>query len=220
MRNFRLHEPSLSLRHQVLGSTYGGWGVPDNYLHSGSIVYTVGVGKDISFDLGLVNNYGCKVFAFDPTPIAMQFMSKTRLPDRMTFVPIGLSSKDGKERFYAPQIAGGDSFSKIIDPNQGKSAEIVCETLTLKSIMERFHHKHVDFVKMDIEGFEYDVIDEILSSIPCHCLPQCLAIEFHHLTYGIGTERTYKAVEKLLAHGYRIFWMSSLGKEYGFLLCN
>lgn len=220
VRKFRLHEPSLNMQHRVLGSAYGGWAVPENYLHAESIVYTVGVGEDITFDLALAKTYGCKVFAFDPTPIAVQFMSKIQLPDEMTFVPIGLSSKDGREKFYTPQIAGFDSFSQVIDPNEGKSSEIFCEVLTLKSIMERFRHRRVDLVKMDIEGFEYDVIEQMLSSIPSCALPQCLAIEFHHLVYGIGTERTYKAVESLLAHGYRIFWMSPLGKEYGFCLCN
>jgi FkbM family methyltransferase len=168
--------------------------------------------------LALVKTYGCKVFAFDPTPIAVQFMSKIQLPDEMTFVPIGLSSKDGLEKFYTPQIPGFHSFSQVIDPNQGSSTEIFCEALTLKSIMERFHHSRVDLVKMDIEGFEYDVIKHILSSIPSRTLPPCLLIEFHHLAYGIGTERTYKAVESLLAGGYRIFWMSPVGKEYGFSL--
>lgn len=218
-RKFRLHEPTLRLQHRVLGSTYGGWGIPENYLHDGSIVYTIGVGEDISFDLALVNTYGCRVFAFDPTPIAVQFMNDKQLPDELTFVPIGLSSKDGPEKFYTPQISGYHSFSQSIDPQQGSSTEIFCDALTLKSIMRRFHHSRVDLVKMDIEGFEYEVIEHILSSIPSCALPQCLLVEFHHLTYGIGTDRTYKAVESLLAGGYRIFWMSPVGKEYGFILC-
>jgi FkbM family methyltransferase len=219
LRKFRLHEPNFSLPHRVLGSTYGGWAIPDNYLNPASIVYTVGVGEDISFDLALVTTYGCKVFAFDPTPIAVQFISKNRLPGQMTFVPIGLSSKDGPETFYTPQVPGFHSFSQCIDPSQGTSTEIVCEAMTLKSIMERFNHSHVDLIKIDIEGFEYDVIEHMLVSIPSCSLPKCLLIEFHHLVYGIGTERTCKAVESLLARGYKIFWVSQVGKEYGFFLC-
>jgi FkbM family methyltransferase len=218
LRKSRLHEPSLSLQHRVLGSTYGGWGIPENYLTAESIVYTVGIGEDISFDLALVENYGCQVFAFDPTPMAVQFISKSTLPDKMTFVPIGLSSKDGPETFHTPQIPGFHSFSQVVDPTQGNSTEIVCETLTLKSMMDRLHHLRVDLVKMDIEGFEFDVIEQILSSISSCALPQCLLIEFHHLAYGIGVARTYKAVENLLAIGYRIFWMSPVGREYGFFL--
>src|ERR1700688_4742769 len=89
-RHFRLHEPNLNLPQRVLGSSYGGWAIPDNYLNSNSIAYTVGVGEDITFDLALVKEYGCKVFAFDPTPIAVEFMKKTRLPDELPFGPVGL----------------------------------------------------------------------------------------------------------------------------------
>jgi FkbM family methyltransferase len=214
-RHFRLHEPNLNLPQRVLGSSYGGWAIPDNYLNSNSIAYTVGVGEDITFDLALVKEYGCKVFAFDPTPIAVEFMKKTRLPDELTFVPIGLGSTDGPETFFTPQVPGFHSFSRVIDPNEGKSSEISCETLTLESIITRLHHTRVDVVKMDIEGFEYDVIEQMISS---RTRPQCLLIEFHHLLYGIETERTYKAVKNLMSEGYRIFWISPLGREYGFFL--
>lgn len=133
----------------------------------------------------------------------------------MIFTPIGLSSKDGIEKFFAPQVAGLRSFSKQTDQRQGESTEIFCEVFTLKSIMKRLQHNCVDLLKMDIEGFEYDVIDQMMAS---NTKPQCLLIEFHHLSYGIGTERTDKAVANLLAGGYNIFWISELGREYGFFL--
>ena len=215
VRKFRLHEPNVSLPYRILGSSYGGWGIPENYLDDESIAYTIGVGEDITFDLALVRTYGCKVFALDPTPIAVKFMSQCQLPDGLTFVPIGVSCRDGTERFFAPQVEGFHSFSQTIDPDKGISVETYLETLTLRSIMNRFHHTRVDLVKMDIEGFEYDVIKEIISS---GTRPQCLLIEFHHLSYGIETGRTYEAVENLLAYGYRIFWISALGREYGFSL--
>jgi hypothetical protein len=82
-------------------------------------------------------------------------------------------------------------------------------------MMERFNHRHVDLVKMDIEGFEYEVIEEMILS---HTKPQCLLVEFHHLIYGIGVERTYETVQRLVSEGYRIFWISPLGREYGFFL--
>jgi FkbM family methyltransferase len=214
LRKWRLHEPDFRLAYKVLGSSYGGWAVPEGYLDRKSIAYCVGVGRDITFDLALVNRYGCKVFAFDPTPMAVEFMGSRELPDEITFAPIGLSSHDGMATFYTPQREGFDAFSKVIDPKCGESAEILCETLTLASIMKRLGHDRVDLLKMDIEGFEYEVIDDIISSRE---LPNCLLLEFHHMLYGIGVQQTYRAVESLLAAGYRIFWVSNLGREYGFI---
>ena len=53
-----------------IGSDYGGWITPMHLLNSTSICYCAGVGEDITFDLGLIERFGCHVFAFDPTPRA------------------------------------------------------------------------------------------------------------------------------------------------------
>jgi FkbM family methyltransferase len=217
LRKLCLHEPTVRLKYRFLGSSYGGWGVPEDYLGPDSIVYTVGVGEDISFDLAVSASFDCQVFAFDPSPIAVAFIRKTQLPDNMAFFPIGLAARDGQEKFFAPQIQGFHSFSKEINPSEGNSREIFCEVLTLKSMMKRMHHTRIDMVKMDIEGFEYDVIDEMIAS---DTLPPCLLLEFHHKAYGIGVERTYEAVDRLISAGYGIFWVSPLGKEYGFFLAD
>jgi FkbM family methyltransferase len=214
-RKWRLHEPGLRLPHKVFGNEYCAWAVPDGYLSRGSIVYAVGVGEDISFDSALANRFGCKVFSFDPTPIAVEFMNSLKLPEEITFVPIGLTSNDGITTFFTPQTKGFNSFSKVVDQTCGESSEIESETLRLASIMKRLGHTQVDLLKMDIEGFEYEVVDEIILS---HTLPNCLLIEFHHLLYGFETQQTYNTVAKLLAAGYRIFWISDLGREYGFIL--
>ena len=51
-----------------LGTKYGGWILPTNTtLNENSIIYSAGVGEDISFDLLLQNKYNCKIFLIDPT---------------------------------------------------------------------------------------------------------------------------------------------------------
>ena len=53
---------------QTLGTVYGGWDIPENIrLNENSIVYSVGVGEDISFDLKLQDKYNCKIRLIDPT---------------------------------------------------------------------------------------------------------------------------------------------------------
>ena len=41
-----------------------------------SIVYSLGILNDISFDLCLQKKYGCKIFMYDPTPLSKKFMQK------------------------------------------------------------------------------------------------------------------------------------------------
>ena len=51
-----------------LGTEYGGWYIPKNIqLNNSSIIYSVGVGEDISFDIGLSNIFDPEIFLFDPT---------------------------------------------------------------------------------------------------------------------------------------------------------
>ena len=54
----------------TIGTEYGGWTIPANYLTESSICYLAGAGEDISFDVGIVEKYGCQVLLFDPTPRA------------------------------------------------------------------------------------------------------------------------------------------------------
>ena len=51
---------------QRLGTPYGGWWVPVGLLDAESIVYSVGIGGDASFDLELMDRFGCHVWGFDP----------------------------------------------------------------------------------------------------------------------------------------------------------
>lgn len=45
-----------------LGTNYGGWIIPNNInLNENSIVYSGGVGEDISFDLLLQEKYNCNI---------------------------------------------------------------------------------------------------------------------------------------------------------------
>ena len=65
---------------------------------------------------------------------------------------------------------------------------------------------------MDVEGAEYDVIDDLLAS---DLDVRQLLIEFHHQFSGI--ERTRRAIEALNEAGYRIFDVSAGGKDYAFI---
>lgn len=58
------------------GEHYGGWVVPISVLSESSICYCAGVGEDITFDLALIDTFGCDVFAFDPTPRAVRHVNQ------------------------------------------------------------------------------------------------------------------------------------------------
>ena len=59
----------------LLGTNYGGFKLPEEareYINKESVVYCVGVGEDMSFDVSLSYETGCTVNMFDPTPRAIE----------------------------------------------------------------------------------------------------------------------------------------------------
>jgi hypothetical protein len=54
-----------------------GYFIDYSLLRETAVVYSVGVGSDISFDLSVLHAcHGCHVHAFDNTPVANQFVAK------------------------------------------------------------------------------------------------------------------------------------------------
>ena len=71
------------------------------------------------------------------------------------------------------------------------------------------------FLKIDIEGAEYDVIDDILQS---NIEITQFLIEFHHRFKEIGVNKTKLAVKKLENAGYKLVYINQkTGEEYTFI---
>jgi len=209
-----LHRPDLRCAFEVLGTEYGGWPVVNDTVSRNSIVYSFGVGEDISFDCTLISNSGCQVWAFDPTPKSQAWVSEQNLPREFHFTAVGISATDGEVTFYPP--ANDEYVSYSVAPGQDQLRKpIIAPVRRLSTLMAQNGHRHIDILKMDIEGFEYDVIEDLLIGA---ARPQHLLVEFHHGLYGIGRDKTVKAVAALRNAGYRLFYVSATGREYGFFL--
>ena len=96
-------KPDYHCFHQRFGSLYGGWNIVVDKLNEDSIVYSFGVGKDTSFDLALVQKYGCKIHAFDPTPESIKWVQEQNFPPDFILYNYGISASDGLVSFYPPK---------------------------------------------------------------------------------------------------------------------
>jgi FkbM family methyltransferase len=177
------------------------------------VVYSVGTGEDISFDLEVIRKYGCDVFAFDPTPMARAFVEEILPPQQFRFLEIGLAGTDGDAKFFPPTQMGFHSFSIKAEGGSRSGVPITRPVRRLSTIMSDLGHQRVDLLKMDIEGFEYSVLEDILDT---KVEPDCLLIEFHHKYLNMRSE-TKSTVTALRKADYKLFWMSDLGSEYGFI---
>jgi FkbM family methyltransferase len=212
-RGSLIHQPAFRPRSTAfLGSEYGGWTVIPELIDSGSVVYSVGVGSDITFDRALIERFGCTVHSFDPTPMAREWIAEQEVPPEFVFHPIGLADTDEEVPFAMPLQEGWDSFSL---PPEGSDEEVVhCPVRRLETIAADLGHSRIDVLKMDIEGFEYGVIDDVLAG-PLR--PAQWLIEFHHNMMHFVADQTRRAVGQLEQAGYLMFAVSNVGHEYSFV---
>lgn len=190
-----------------LGSEYGGWVIPKDEFHKTSICYLVGAGEDISFDIALAEMFNCRVHIFDPTPRAASYVRKTlaALPlgvqENLAFHQVGLWNADTDLKFYAPTNPVHVSHSAL--NLHGTTSYFTAPVRRLQTLMAERKHTRLDLLKLDIEGAEYVVLEDILTT---KLDVRCICVEFdecHHPQDGRYARRVEAILGKLAAAGYR-----------------
>jgi len=207
------YKPDIKLAKSRLGTDYGGWEVILDELSRDSVVYSFGIGEDISFDLELIRLVGTHVYGFDPTPRSIKWVKEQTLPKEFILFEYGLSGENGFMSFNPPGNPEYVSYS-IIGSNSNSSEAIQLPVRSLGAIMAELGHDKLDLLKMDIEGAEYDVIESLVVS---GIRPQQLLVEFHHRFDGVGIGKSKHAIETLRQSGYQIYSVSDTGEEYSFV---
>ena len=195
---------------QHIGTEYGGWVVPVDLIDAQSICYCVGCGEDISFDLGLIDKFNCHVFAFDPTPRAIDYVKNmTSKNSHYHFFDVGLWEKEDKLKFYAPKNPSHVSHSLL---NLQKTENYIeLKVKRLSHIMQENGHEKIDLLKLDIEGAEYKVIDSIIED---RIDIRIICVEFDECFNPIDNRykiRVRSSVNNLLANGYRMVYSQGKG---------
>lgn len=205
--------PDVVVRKEKFGSDYGGWDVAGELIGHHSVVYSFGVGEDASFDTALINRYGLTVHAFDPTPRSIEWVKRQGFSDRFIMHEYGLADFDGDVSFNPPENPDHISHT-LLERQATHGRSITVPVRRLRTIMKELGHSQIDILKMDIEGAEYDVIDDLAKS---NVRPRQILVEFHHRFPSVGVKRTQDAVEKLRSIGYQLFSVSDSAEEFGFI---
>ena len=200
-------------RREVFGKDPCAWCICPDGLTRDSVVYSFGVGRDISFDLDLIERFGLTVHAFDPTPGSISWIKSQQLPAQFHMHEFGLAHIDGAVRLYPPEISRHISHSVFYREKTAANA-IDVPVRRLATIAQNLGHGRIDLLKMDIEGAEYAALSECLDSFP---MIDQLLVEFHHRMPGAGIEKTRQALHALKAHGFLVFNVSATGEEISFL---
>jgi FkbM family methyltransferase len=204
--------PDVRCPVQVLGNIDAQFAVCSDNLRQDAIIYSFGIGTDVSFDLELIRRFGVQLHAFDPTPRSLAWLKDQQIPPSFHVHPYGVAASDGMLRFAPPKSPA--HVSHTIVHREGLEHSVSAPVRRIGTIMSDLGHDAIDLLKMDIEGAEYDVLQDILeNSIPV----RQLCVEFHHRWPEVGVSRTREAISALRAAGYRIFHISQSGEEYSFV---
>lgn len=200
---------------RAIGTTYGGWVVPVTLLGAESICFCLGCGEDISFDLGLIDQFNCDIFAFDPTPRAIKYVEKVAGQNpKYHFFEIGIWDKEETLKFYAPKNPQHVSHSLM--NLQGTEDYLLVKVKRLKQLMNAIGCNEIDLLKIDIEGAEYKVIETIIEDkIDIKVI--CVEYDeyFNPLDHNFK-ERIRESVANLIAYGYSLVF-SQYNGNYTFV---
>ncbi len=166
------HVPILEI---FLNEDYGV--IPDN-----SIVLDLGAHIGVFTIYATATARNVVVYAYEPYPDSCAALKRNvRLNQREETVhcfAAAVASETGTRSLY---LGGGQFFfPSVVGTNKGEEVEqVAVPCTTLMEIMESNHLEHVDLLKMDCEGGEY----EILYSTPPSHLEKIAAIrmEYHDL---------------------------------------
>jgi len=203
----------ISCKTERFGGEYGGWNLIEGLISSDSVVYSAGIGTDVSFDTQLIKQIGVTVHGFDPTPESIDWIDAQELPRQFIMHPYGMADYDGEAGFYPPHNPDHISHTLLERPSMaGKMIYVPVKRLT--TIMLELQHEYIDLLKLDIEGGEYSVIDDLLNS---GIRPKQLLVEFHHRFPSVGIEASKRAIMILRESGYNLFSISASNEEYCFV---
>jgi FkbM family methyltransferase len=223
---------------EKLGTEYGGWFIPtNNTLNETSIIYSGGVGEDISFDLLISEKYNSNIFLIDPTKKSKKhyiesiqyfhnnipftgniqndyyYKIKNLKPnfDKIHYLELGLWSKNDTLKFYKQNNPNYVSQS-VINGMFGDNYDII-QVDSIKNIMDNNKHKHIDLLKLDIEGAEIETLNEMLNN---NIYPTIICVEFDlKLKNKDSNNVTDKLIDRLInQHNYNILINDNLNVTF------
>lgn len=225
-----------------LGSKYGGWVFVDREELYKSTIVSCGLGEDASFDIEFANQYKAHIVILYPTPRAIthfdHIMKKlgnaktsnysndgleniSSYPlskinkNQLTLVAKAIWTSESLEKFYNPPVAKhvSRSITNFQNNYETTTSHIIVNTVTLKSLLKSLQINNLPLLKLDIEGSETLVIDQMLNS---HIYASQILVEYDEMQHldSQSKERIFTTHTNLPKSGYKLIYKNKLNFLY------
>ena len=130
----------------------------------GDVILDGGVSEDINSQIAFIKTIGSggKYFGFEPDPtgfcIANESIKKSASYDNYELIPLGLWHR--RDKLLFEMLGQGTCATKIKKENS-----IECDVLPVDEFVESRDLNKVDFIKLDIEGAEFNALKGAIKTI-------------------------------------------------------
>jgi FkbM family methyltransferase len=173
-----------------------------SYVRPGEVVLDIGSNFGI-FTILLAKKVGesGRVIAVDPgKEIFLHFTENVKLNNlkNITSFNLALGDKEEEKKLFLGQVAGASSV--VYEPCESKGFEIT-RVKTGDQIIKENNLSIPNVIKIDVEGFEYNVIKGMSSTLSNHaCRMVCCEIHTQMLPDGVNAE---KIIDLLKSFGFK-----------------
>lgn len=184
----------------------------DCIIKPGDVVIDIGsntgIFSSVAFDMGAY-----RVLAYEPHP-TMSEIAKKNNPMAENY-QMAVSNNIGEIELYESKSSrGGNSIVenvRIISPEEYISKNIIVKTITLDEIIKTRFLDKIDFIKIDCEGAEVDVLkglsDENLKKV------KNIAVEYHHVAFNHDEDFYQNWIKRFLTNGFNV-WTDVLDDNF------
>lgn len=172
------------------------------FVHGKKDLTIVDCGANVGLTAYYFKDFAKTVYAVEPSKQhidCMKLMITQNKIENIEIMPCAVSKENGKAKFYHNENVTMFSLRQEVN-NKAEFEEV--ETKTMEQIMKDLKLKHIDILKMDIEGSEYDVFtskgfEAVADKI------DCILGEFHTWS-GINPNQFATCLMDL---GYEFKWI-------------
>jgi FkbM family methyltransferase len=169
-----------------------------------SIIYSLGVLNNTSFDQCVADELGSQVFLFDPSIIATRHIEAIAHP-KFVFQEVAIWNENTSMTFSTPTYGGSPS---MIFSHPGR--QFVAQCKTLDTVMAELGHTHINIMKLDVEGAAPAILNFMLDS---SIYPDQVIVEIERKKNRSVTDflsffqETDSLVSRFQNAGYKVFRM-------------